>query len=207
MGIPSEDFFAWMAERPDELVASHRAYAAYARHDYASLTTVWDFSVHDDILDAGGGTGELAFAALRANPGMTAVVMDRPEVKSLYEPPGELADRCAFVAGDLFRQWPVQSEAVVLARVLHDWPDADALRILRCAREAMPTGGSLYVVEMVLGETTGAGGLLDLNMLVMTGGRERTLQGFRDLLDDAGFRLSDVVPTGAVNTLICAQAV
>ena len=135
------------------------------------------------------------------------MVMDRPEVASLYEPPGDLADRCAFVAGDLFGQWPVCSEAVVLARVLHDWPDADARGILRRAREAMPTGGSLYVVEMALDETTGAGGLLDLNMLVMTGGRERTLQGFQDLLDDAGFRLSDVVPTGAVNTLICARAI
>ena len=206
LGLPQEDFFGWMAGQPDDLDASQHAYAAYARHDYASLPKVWDFSVHDTVLDAGGGTGELAFAVLRANPRMKAIVMDRPEVEGFYQPPGEVEDRCAFVAGDLFCRWPVRSEAVVLARVLHDWPDADASRILRRAKEAMPTDGSLYVVEMVLDDTTGAGGLLDLNMLVMTGGRERTLREFQGLLEDAGFRLSDVVPTGAVNTLICARA-
>ncbi len=207
LDVPNGDFFDWMAGQPDELVASHIAFATYARHDYASLPKVWDFSAHRAILDAGGGTGELAFAVLRANPGMTAIVMDRPEVELLYEPPGEVRDRCAFVAGDIFGEWPVKSEAVILARVLHDWSDDDAHRILRRAREAMPTDSSLYVVEMILDETTGAGGQLDLNMLVMTGGRERTLREFGELLEDTGFRLSDVVATNAVNTLMCAQAV
>ena len=71
----------------------------------------------------------------------------------------------------------------------------------------MPVGGDLYVLEMTLDETTGAGGLLDLNMLVMTGGRERTLREFQDLLADAGFQICDARPTGAVNTLISARAV
>lgn len=207
LDVPNEDFFGWMAGHPDELDASHRAFAAYARHDYGSLPKVWDFSVHRAILDAGGGTGELAFAVLRANRGMTAIVMDRPEVECLHEPPGEVRDRCAFVAGDIFREWPVKSEAVVLARVLHDWSDDDARRILRRARAAMPAGGSLYVVEMILDEITGVGGLLDLNMLVMTGGRERTLKEFGELLEDTAFRLSDVVPTNAVNALMRARAV
>ncbi len=71
----------------------------------------------------------------------------------------------------------------------------------------MLTGGSLYVVEMILDASTGAGGLLDLNMLVMTGGRERTLQDFSKLLEHAGFRLSNVISTGTVNKLMCARAV
>ena len=203
----ASDFFGWLAEQPDELQATHRAFATYARHDYDNLPQVWDFGAHDAVLDAGGGTGELAFALLRANPKMKATVMDRPEVETLFSTPDDLTDRCTFVAGDLFRRWPVRSDAVILARVLHDWPDDDARRILARAREAMPTGGSLHVVEMTLDETTGAGGLLDLNMLVMTGGRERTLREFQDLLDDAGFRLCEARPTGAVNTLICARAV
>lgn len=203
----ADDFFGWLAGQPDELASTHRAFASYARHDYAKLPRVRDFGAHDSVLDAGGGTGELAFALLRANPTMRATVMDRPEVASFYEPPGDVAGRCSFVAGDIFRKWPVRSDAVVLARVLHDWPDDDARRILARARESMPVGGSLYVVEMTLDEATGAGGLLDLNMLVMTGGRERTLREFQDLLAEAGFQLGDARPTGAVNTLICARAV
>ena len=211
-GIPArdgttDDFFGWLAKQPDELRSTHRAFASYARHDYANLPRVRDFGAHDSVLDAGGGTGELAFALLRANPTMRATVMDRPEVARFYEPPSDVAGRCAFVAGDVFGEWPVESKAVFLARVLHDWGDDDARRILDRAREAMPAGGDLYVLELTLDETTGAGGLLDLNMLVMTGGRERTLQEFQDLLVDAGFQLCDARPTGAVNTLICARAI
>ena len=203
----ADDFFGWLAGQPDELAATHRAFATYARHDYAALPRVRDFDAHDSVLDAGGGTGELAFALLRANPTMRATVMDRPEVETLFSTPDDLGDRCSFVAGDIFRKWPVRSDAVVLARVLHDWPDDDARRILVRTREAMSVGGSLYVVEMMLDETVGAGGLLDLNMLVMTGGRERTLREFQYLLAEAGFQLRDARPTGAVNTLICARAV
>ncbi len=202
----ADDFFSRLAERPDDLAAAHRAFASYARHDYAQLPRVRDFGAHDSVLDAGGGAGELAFALLRANPTMRATVMDRPEVARFYEPPGDVAGRCAFVAGDIFGKWPVESNAVFLARVLHDWPDEDARRILARAREAMPVGGDLYVLEMTLDETTGAGGLLDLNMLVMTGGRERTLWEFQDLLAEAGFQICDARPTGAVNTLISARA-
>ena len=203
----ADDFFIRLAERPDELAAAHRAFASYARHDYAALPNIGDFGAHDTIIDAGGGTGELAFALLRANPTMRATVMDRPEVARLYEPPSDVTDRCTFVAGDIFGEWPLESQAVVLARVLHDWEDDDAHRILARAREAMPVGGSLYVLEMALDEATGAGGLLDLNMLVMTGGRERTLREFQDLLVDAGFRFCEARPTNAVNTLICARVI
>ena len=96
---------------------------------------------------------------------------------------------------------------MVLARVLHDWPDGDALRILARAREALPAGGTLYVVEMVLDDASGAGGLLDLNLLVMTGGAERTEDQFRGLLGRAGFEVLDVVETGGISSVIRARAV
>ena len=91
--------------------------------------------------------------------------------------------------------------------MLHDWPDDDARRILARACDAMDPGGHLYLVEMLLDESGGAGGLLDLNMLVMTGGRERALADFEQLLGETGFRLADVRPTGRVNSLIRAEAV
>ena len=132
--------------------------------------------------------------------------MDRPEVVATAVPPEDLRGRCRFIQGDLLQQWPAASDAVILARVVHDWPDRDALRILRRARESMSRGAMLYVVEMVLDEETGLGGLLDLNMLVMTEGAERTEEQFRCMLDEAGFEFLDVIETWSISSVIRARA-
>ena len=202
-----QNLFERLGDRPEQLRSSHRAFASYARHDYQSLASYCDFGIHNHILDVGGGTGELAFALLRAYPDLTATVMDLPEVVREAEPPHDLKGRCRFAAGDFFEQWPVRSDAVVLARVLHDWPDDDAVRILARTREAMPTGGALYVVEMMLDDDTGTGGLLDLNMLIVAGGAERTAEQFGHLLERTGFELLEVVPTRSVSSAIRARAV
>ena len=97
-----QDLFEHLRDRPEQLRSSHRAFASYARHDYQTLAQAFDFGVHDHILDAGGGTGELAFALLRAYPDMTATVMDLPEVVREAEPPDNLKGRCRFAAGDFF---------------------------------------------------------------------------------------------------------
>ena len=199
-------FFEKLRERPGELREYHRALASYARHDYRSLSQAVDFGVHECVLDAGGGTGELAFSLLHYFPRLTAIVMDRPEVIEAAEIPMDLSGRCRLIGGDLFREWPVKADAVVLARVLHDWPDAGAARILEGAREAMPPNGCLYVVEMVVDDYP-SGGLLDLNMLVTTGGMERSAEQYGKLLDAAGFQPLDVVKTGGVSSVIRARAI
>ena len=140
INLTGADFFDWLRDRAPELQEYHGAMAAYARHDYQSLADSADFGVHDAILDVGGGTGDLSFALLCAFPGLTAIVMDRPEVVEVAGVPWDVADCCRFVPGDLFRKWPVWSDAVVLARVFHDWSDDDAVRILGRAREAMSEG-------------------------------------------------------------------
>ncbi len=201
------NFFDWIEDEPDVLKGYHGALASYAKHDYELLGRVVDFSAHRTVLDAGGGSGELSFALLRCYKGLQATVMDRPEVIALGRVPQDLNGRCRYIAGDLFQRWPEQAEAVVLARVLHDWSDADALRILCRAREAMSRDGLLYLVEMVLDASTGQGGLLDLHMLVMTGGAERTLSQFVCLLGKAGFELIEVVDTGNVSSVIKARAI
>ena len=202
-----DSFFDWLQDKPGELASYHRALSSYARHDYSELARAVDFGSHQSILDAGGGTGELSFALLRANPSLRCTVMDRPEVVALADPPAELAGRCRFVAGDLFQPWPAQAEAVALARVLHDWPDDAAGQILARAREAMPAGGVLYLVELLPDDTSGNGGLLDLNMLVMTGGAERTKEEYAGLLNRAGFRPLGAIPTAGVSSVIRAEAV
>ena len=201
------NLFELLKGNPEQLRSAHRAFASYARHDYKSLANACDFGSHDHILDVGGGTGELAFALLRAYPSLTATVLDLPEVVSLAQTPDDLEGRCRFVPGDFFAEWPVRSDSVVLARVLHDWPDDDAVRILKRAREAMPAGGTLYVVEMVLDGATGAGGMLDLNMLIVAEGAERTERQFRDMLHHAGFEMLEVASTGSVSSVVRARAV
>ena len=200
------NFFDWIQDKPVNLQAYHTAMSSYARHDYRDLAKSVDFGAHDRILDAGGGTGELAFALLRSRPGLVATVMDRAEVVEGVRPPADLEGRCRFIKGDLFQKWPVTSDAVILARVVHDWPDSDALRILRRSREAMPRDGALYIVEMVLDEETGQGGMLDLNMLVMTQGAERTKEQFRDILREAGFGLLGVTETSSISSVLMARA-
>ena len=204
--LHGENFFDWIQDKPADLQAYHSAMSTYARHDYRSLADSVDFNAHDSILDAGGGTGELAFALLRSCPDLVGTVMDRAEVVEGVRPPADLEGRCRFIKGDLFQKWPVTSDAVILARVVHDWPDSDALRILRRAREAMPKDGTLYVVEMALDEETGQGGMLDLNMLVMTQGAERTEEQFRDILREAGFGLLGVTETSSVSSVLMARA-
>ena len=204
--INGKSYFDRLSERPDELSSYHRAMATYARHDYRLLAETIDLGAHRSVLDAGGGTGELAFTLLRRFPHLNATVMDRPDVVACAVAPKEFADRCDFVAGDLFGKWPRSADAVVLARVLHDWPDDAALNILARARESLSKGGTLYVVEMMLEDESSSGGLLDLNMLVMTGGAERTIERYAELLEATGFAVRDVLPTGAVNSVILAES-
>lgn len=188
---------------PERLKSHHRAFATYARHDYQCLAEVCDVGNHEHIL----GTGELAFALLRAHTELNATVMDLPEVVGVAETPHDLKGRCRFVPGDFFDEWRVPSDAVVLARVLHDWPDDDAVRILGRARESMPANGTLYLVEMVLDVDSGKGGLLDLNMLVVAGAAERTKEEFRFLLDRTGFELMEVIPTRSISLVIRVRPV
>ena len=132
--------------------------------------------------------------------------MDRTEVVERATAPSDVAGRCRFVAADLFTEWPVSADAIVLARVLHDWPAEAAVRILKRAHEAIRKDGVLYLAEMVLDETGGGGGLLDLNMLVMTQGAERTERQFGLILEASGFRMQRVVPIGPVISVIEASS-
>ncbi|MCY4098073.1 MAG: methyltransferase, partial [Rhodospirillales bacterium] len=101
-------------------------------------------------------------------------------------------DHVTFQAGDLFEPWGVEGDVVILARVLHDWDDGPALRLLRQARRALPSGGRVFVVEMVLPEDGAGGALCDLHLLTVTGGRERTASEYAALLERTGFTFDGV---------------
>ena len=200
-----QPFFEWLASHPGELRVYQDAMSSYAHHDYACIPGLVDFSGHRTVLDAGGGQGGLLFSILRSNPQVCGILMDRPEVaKSVVVPQG-IEHRLKLVPGDLFGTWPEGADAVLLTRVLHDWPDDRTLAILRNARSAIDNHGRLYLMEMVLDEDSRSGGMLDLNMLVMTGGRERTRNQFEQILSSAGFQLANVIDTDRVSSIIVAD--
>jgi len=198
------DPFAAAAADPARVRALQAALAPYAVHDYRDAGQLIDPG--RTLIDAGGGSGALSEAVLRAWPEARAIVLDRPEVARLGRVPADLADRLRFEGADLFGAWPVRGDAVVLARVLHDWPDDEALRLLRRAREAVGEGGWLYVVELVQSPDGFRGGLLSLHLILSTGGRERTSDEFRELLWRSGWEHRDTRRLGPVVDVLVARA-
>src|SRR5205823_5062894 len=141
---------------------------------------------------------------LRRHPSARGVLFDLPQVVEQAKevlPEAGVADRCEVVGGDFFREVPSGGDAYVLKVVIHDWDDQRARTILSNCRKAMGEGGRLLVVERIIPErleptfVDQRGTLMDLNMLVLSGGRERTEAEFKKLLESAAFTLQRLFPT------------
>jgi hypothetical protein len=178
----------------------------------AAVVAAYDFSGMGILVDVGGGQGALISAVLRANPQLRGVLCDAPHVVSearwTLEAAG-VADRCEVVACDFFLSVPVGGDAYILKFIIHDWDDDQALAILKNCRRAMPEHGRLLLVEHVIsaGNSPDPAKILDLQMLVELGGRERTEVEFRRLLSDAGFNLTNILPTQAQVSIIEAMPI
>jgi hypothetical protein len=154
------------------------------------------------IVDVGGGHGTLLRALLASAPLARGVVLDLPEVAAT----APAAERIEFAAGDFLARVPPGGDVYVLCHVLHDWDDDAAARILGTCRRAAPVGARLLIVEAVLGDQPGPvmPELLNLHLLVMSGGRERTRDQYRRLLDQAGWRLTGVTPLPSGQSILSA---
>jgi hypothetical protein len=163
---------------------------------------VYDFGGAEVIVDVGGGDGSLLRAVLSATPGARGILFERPGViRRLTERAGDGAadGRLSFAAGDFFTSPIPSGDLLLLRHVLHDWPDDEAAAILARCREAVDPAGRLVVIEHLLPEppARSPARLLDVTMMVLTGGRERTEAEYTRLLEAAGFRVAKVVPTRA----------
>jgi SAM-dependent methyltransferase len=158
-------------------------------------------------MDVGGGHGYLLATILKANPSLRGILFETAEVaegaKGRFASEG-LADRCQVAPGDFLTSIPEGADACILKSVIHDWDDHRATTILKNCRRAVGPGGRVLLAEMVIpaGNDPHPGKLLDLEMLVMVGGRERTEDDFRDLLAGAGFRMTRIVPTASPTCVI-----
>ncbi len=186
------DLSSEVAADPCRASPHHHMLRSYALHDYKPVPDALALNGLETVIDAGGGSGTLANYLLNKYPRLQMILLDLPEIINLASAASEKKDRLKFVKADIFRPWPVAGDAIVLSRVLHDWDDEAAEKILINARGALNSNGQIFVVEMLLAETEYAGALCDLHLLAVTGGRERTLPMYKELLRRTGFTLTDV---------------
>jgi hypothetical protein len=198
-GIPP---FAYLAKNPSAAANFDEAMTGWSMQNSAAVAAAYDFSGIGTLMDVGGGHGYLLATILKANSSMRGILCDTPEValgaKARITSLG-LADRCQIVAGDFLASVPAGADACILKSVIHDWDDQHATTILQNCRQALNPGGRVLLAEMVIppGNDPHIGKLLDLEMLVMVGGHERTETQFGDLFASAGLRLTRIVPTAS----------
>ena len=166
----------------------------------AALLKGYDFGSIEHLIDVGGGHGGVIAAILRQYPKLHGTLFDQPYVVEGAKRNLELhgvSRRCDRVGGNFFESVPAGADGYIMKFIIHDWDDAKSLTILSNIRRGITADGKLLIVDVVVPEGNGAdwGKLMDVNMLVMTGGLERTERQFKELLAKAGFKLTRVVPT------------
>jgi O-methyltransferase domain len=191
-------FFKHLAEHQEDAAVFDAAMSSVPAW-IAAVVAAYDFARFERIVDVGGGHGALIVGILSANPRVRGVLQDLPGVVAGASAAreGAMVDRCEIVGGDFFESVPSGADAYLLKGIIHDWNDEAAVKILKNCRRAIRAGGTLLLLETVLipPSSDPASALMDLLMMVLTGGRERTEAEFRSLLGEAGFSLAQVIST------------
>jgi hypothetical protein len=206
------DVWEHRRRHPEDGVVFDAAMRTFSRSDVAQVVATYDFARHHLIADVGGGTGAVLAALLDAAPSARGILFDQPQVVAEAPPVLEdagVADRVTVVGGSFFEEVPGGADLYVLRRILHDWEDEEAGRILRSVRRAMADGAHLLVIDAVVGPP-GEDPLpkfLDLMMLVSAGGRERTEAEWEALLAAGGFRLVATAQASASSAVLEAVPV
>lgn len=192
--------FDYLAEHPEKARIFDEAMTGIHGRETNAVLDAYDFSGFNVVADIGGGNGSQITALLEQYPQMKGILFDLPHVvertRGRIETAG-LAERCELVAGSFFDSVPEGADAYLLRHILHDWEDEKALAILRNCHTAMSPHSKLLVIESVIppGNKPFGGKLLDLVMLLMTGGKERMEEEYRTLFEKSGFELSRVALT------------
>ena len=204
------DIFGYFKEHPQETEIFNAGMKSKAESAIPPVIAAYDFSVFGTIGDIGGGLGHLLKAILKSTPKLRGVLFDQPHVVERMGVDETIAGRMTSQGGDFFGGPLPRCDAYVVMEVLHDWNDEQSRQILQQIRQAAPAMAKLLVVETVLpNESAWAGGNgehfgnhLDINMMVLTGGRERTPDEFARLFADSGWQLSRVIPTPSPYSIV-----
>ncbi len=203
-GMPIFDFLSQNLEQAKVFDA---AMVGVHGRETAAMTDAYDFSEIGVLADVGGGNGSLLSFVLKAYPNLKGMLYDLPGVveraKAGLQAAG-LADRCEVIGGSFFESIPEGADAYLMRHIIHDWDDEKSLTILRNVHRAMRPDARLLVVEGVIppGNDPSFSKLLDLTMLTLPGGKERTEEEYRTLFRAGGFELTRIVPTAAEISVI-----
>jgi hypothetical protein len=164
----------------------------------------FDWSRFPVVADIGGGIGSQLSSILDAHPSCRGILFDQPAVVA-----EALDGRIERVGGDFFKDVPVQANAYVMRWILHDWSDEESVALLTNVKKATRAEARLMVVESVIPETPefDMGKWMDLNMMAMATGRERTAAEFRGLFERAGFALEQIVPTASPLSIVIGRPI
>ncbi|RNF77656.1 methyltransferase [Streptomyces botrytidirepellens] len=205
--------YDYLSRHPETSMLFNEAMSEESRHSAEQIASGYDFPETGTLVDLGGGDGTLLTAILRDRPGLRGVVFD--SASGVAEAPATLskaglADRCEAQAGDFFQSVPGDGDIYIIKSVFQDWGDEESRAILRTCRAHMPRSATLLIVGTVLPETADTSApvmfLTDVNMMVTTGGRERTESEFRAMLEETGFTVRSV-GDGDAGPLSIIQAV
>ena len=201
-----DGFWAYLAEHPDAGRVFNAAMRAKAHGAVAGILAAYDFSGFGSIGDIGGGNGHLLRAILDAVPSARGVLFELPHV--IEEAAGIASERLTLQAGDFFRDALPRCDAYLLMEVIHDWGDDESIAILRAVRRAAAAGATLLVIEAIVPDDPGPdwSKMLDIHMLTLLGGRQRTQQEYEALLARSGFRFRREIDTGAGVSILEAEA-
>ncbi|HEU4368605.1 MAG TPA: methyltransferase [Methylomirabilota bacterium] len=200
-----EPFFAWTTTHPEDGAVFQAAMTSGSAQRLPAVLAAYDFSRFECVVDVGGGHGALLAGILTASPRTRGVLYDLPSVvtgaDALRAP--DIAGRCEVVGGDFFDAVPAGGDAYLLSRIIHDWDDEAALKILGHCRRAIRADGRLLLFESVSKPPNepDPNKFLDV-WFIGGGGRERTEAEYRALLRRAGFALARAVPTGAPSAIL-----
>ena len=209
LGMP---VFDWLGQDPEMASLFSETMIGVHGAEPAAVAAAYDFSEMKTIVDVGGATGNLLTTVLGRVPGARGILYDLPHVvrdaPALIQSRG-LTDRVTIEPGSFFERVPAGGDAYLLSHIIHDWSEAQCLTILGHCHRAVSRGSRLLLIEMVLppGNVPHPGKVLDMMMLVGPGGQERTEQEYGNLLKQAGFRLTRVVPTESAVSVVEAVPV
>ncbi|HHI94424.1 MAG TPA: methyltransferase [Gammaproteobacteria bacterium] len=194
-----EGLFDYLKHDTDAATIFNKAMAATKGFTQA-IVDAYDFSDTRKIIDVGGGYGSLLSAILQKNPHLQGILYDTKKVtgqaKDGIEAAG-LTSRCEIIAGDFFTEVPAGADTFLLRRIIHDWDDEKSIKILTNCRQVMNADDKLLLAETIIepGNALSPGKFYDIDMMVMVGGLERTVDEYAALFEKSGLTLTNVVPT------------
>lgn len=199
--------FDWLSQHQEQAAIFDAAMVSVHGRETAALLDAYDFTEIETLADVGGGNGSVLIATLQRNPHLRGLLFDLSGVIARatqnFAAAG-LTDRCQLISGSFFESIPAGADAYLMRHIIHDWNDDQCHTILTNIHRVLPATGRLLVAESVIppGNDPFFGKLLDMNMLVIPGGQERTAAEYETLFAKAGFRLTRIVPTTAEISVI-----